>query len=398
MTILSEVIGDGSRERRLGSGVAEGAGRKEANGLVSFALATDMARAGRYDEAEALIEKALAGGASRPHALDLRARMLAQQRRYAEAEACWLEAVRLDPGNRGYRKALDAIQREGAPRALWVVVGLTAMIVMVGVAAAVTVRDAYKSLSARLVQAEALRSAYAQQRLGSQRLDMELRAAKAQSAATAARFAEFRGDHSHSNDEFKLLSDAQSRLDSQLASARKELAAERTRNDDLTKQHAGFNDQLNRLTRQQAGLTAALGTSREELGREVAVARESRQRMLESTITIFQSLRPLNADEVARRLKELKAERARLRDRVAQYEKRNLVPFRLLDARVKLAECEKRLKLCQAEYDARVVPWEASMAKLRAACTRFRESATPPASLERAPGTSVTQPMEKPRS
>jgi len=78
---------------------------------MALAQAAELARTGRYDEAEC----ALAGAGEDPglksKVLDLRARILAQRGRYVEAEACWLEALQLEPGNSDYRAALDALAR-----------------------------------------------------------------------------------------------------------------------------------------------------------------------------------------------------------------------------------------------------------------------------------------------
>jgi hypothetical protein len=85
---------------------------------VRLALAADFARDGCYGEAERCLGSGDGWGALRPAMLDLRGRIMAQQGRYLEAEACWLEAVRLDPGEAAYRAALDAIHRQRLPL-LW---------------------------------------------------------------------------------------------------------------------------------------------------------------------------------------------------------------------------------------------------------------------------------------
>jgi len=108
----------------LGGGLGEGrpepeprpdaAGEETADldGRQALALAADLARAGRYDQAEQVLLQARGEPVLRPVALDLQARIYAQQGRYCEAEACWLEAVRLSPGNPRYRQGLDAIANE----------------------------------------------------------------------------------------------------------------------------------------------------------------------------------------------------------------------------------------------------------------------------------------------
>jgi len=85
----------------------------------SLLLAAAVARMGHYDEAEQLLMELDQDERLRPAVLDLRAKMYAQQGRYAEAEACWLQALSLVPGNRHYRKALDVLVRERR-RPTWV--------------------------------------------------------------------------------------------------------------------------------------------------------------------------------------------------------------------------------------------------------------------------------------
>jgi len=74
-----------------------------------FPLAVDLARAGRYADAERLLLEVDRDERLRPAVLDLRGKIYAQQGRCTEAEACWLEALSLTPGNEHYRKALDAL-------------------------------------------------------------------------------------------------------------------------------------------------------------------------------------------------------------------------------------------------------------------------------------------------
>jgi len=69
-----------------------------------------LARQGRYDEASVLLQSINDAPPKLMAAvLDLQARIYAQQGRYAEAEALWLKALSIDPGNRSYRAALDAL-------------------------------------------------------------------------------------------------------------------------------------------------------------------------------------------------------------------------------------------------------------------------------------------------
>lgn len=87
---------------------------------LTFARATELARAGHYREAETVLS-ACGGGeaASDAQALDLLARMRAQEGRLAEAEKLWTRARQLAPDNAAYHDALRRIastQRRSARR------------------------------------------------------------------------------------------------------------------------------------------------------------------------------------------------------------------------------------------------------------------------------------------
>ena len=116
--------------RELGQSLSPSAasGRQEADGLTVLFLATELARDGKYEEADILLETVLGDGTLRGRALGVRACMMAQQGRYVEAEACWLEALRRDPSNKAYRKGLDAITQERCPLAKWVHLTVVVMV------------------------------------------------------------------------------------------------------------------------------------------------------------------------------------------------------------------------------------------------------------------------------
>ncbi|MGO9119695.1 MAG: hypothetical protein ACLQPD_19045 [Desulfomonilaceae bacterium] len=77
-----------------------------------FAVAAALARKGRYAEASKLLQRALiAGECMEPEALDLQARIYAQQGLYLHAESCWDRAKRLDGSNPAYDKALSRLRR-----------------------------------------------------------------------------------------------------------------------------------------------------------------------------------------------------------------------------------------------------------------------------------------------
>jgi tetratricopeptide (TPR) repeat protein len=78
----------------------------------NFSLATALAMSGRYQEAERLLVGLDQSKEYQTAVLDLRAKIFAQQRRYAEAEVCWLKALSLDPGNQQYRKAVDTLVKD----------------------------------------------------------------------------------------------------------------------------------------------------------------------------------------------------------------------------------------------------------------------------------------------
>lgn len=78
---------------------------------VSLARATDLACAGRYSEAETLLLGITKHGKPAPAALDLLARINAQQDKLQEAERLWTQACALDSGNEAYRAGLQYIAR-----------------------------------------------------------------------------------------------------------------------------------------------------------------------------------------------------------------------------------------------------------------------------------------------
>jgi type VI secretion system protein ImpK len=86
----------------------------EVEKLLSEAVlsrAAGAARAGRYRDAAALLDSFPAGEDASARVIDLRARILAQQGRLAEAGQLWQEAVALDPREAAYRDALSRIAR-----------------------------------------------------------------------------------------------------------------------------------------------------------------------------------------------------------------------------------------------------------------------------------------------
>ena len=94
-----------------------------------LARASALARAGDYRAAEELLAAGGSGGEDAA-ALDLHARICAQQGRYSEAAGLWRRAVQLDPAKPEYAAALRlAARSEGRPAWLY---GFS-MLLMVGV-------------------------------------------------------------------------------------------------------------------------------------------------------------------------------------------------------------------------------------------------------------------------
>lgn len=81
-----------------------------------LAEATDLARAGRYREAERCLEEGIPEPETMPEVLDLRARICAQQGRLGDAERFWTQALQLDPQNEAYAADLRRIVQYRLPR------------------------------------------------------------------------------------------------------------------------------------------------------------------------------------------------------------------------------------------------------------------------------------------
>ncbi len=89
-----------------------GTGSPVANlvGHIVMSRATELARAGRYEDAEVILEAMLPAGMP-VAALDLLARIRAQQGRLAEAKALWLQVSQLNPQDAAARAALARIDK-----------------------------------------------------------------------------------------------------------------------------------------------------------------------------------------------------------------------------------------------------------------------------------------------
>ena len=74
---------------------------------VTLALAASSARKGRFKEAENLLLPLIVQSKSQDDALDLLAKVYAQQGKIEEAQHLWQQALRNDPGNRHVHEALE---------------------------------------------------------------------------------------------------------------------------------------------------------------------------------------------------------------------------------------------------------------------------------------------------
>jgi hypothetical protein len=85
-----------------------------------WAEAHALARRRRYAEAmERLTEAHARGECADAEALDLKARICAQQGLLLQAEACWRQAQLSDPSNPTYEMAMTALRRRHRPFAAW---------------------------------------------------------------------------------------------------------------------------------------------------------------------------------------------------------------------------------------------------------------------------------------
>ena len=74
---------------------------------VTLALAASLARKRRFKEAEDLLLPLIVESESQDDALDLLAKVYAQQGKIEEAQHLWQQALRNDPGNRHFQEALE---------------------------------------------------------------------------------------------------------------------------------------------------------------------------------------------------------------------------------------------------------------------------------------------------
>ncbi len=80
-------------------------------GKAILPKAVELARAGKYIEAEGLLQHLIQEGSGQPEVYDLLARIRAQQGRLLEAQSYWADAIQLSSAKELYRAALKRIER-----------------------------------------------------------------------------------------------------------------------------------------------------------------------------------------------------------------------------------------------------------------------------------------------
>ncbi len=84
--------------------------------LFRYLIAVDLARGGRYDEAERYARNVAEHESSlRAQALELLGKIYAQQGRYLDAERCWMQALSIDPSNLSIRRAIEYLRTDREP-------------------------------------------------------------------------------------------------------------------------------------------------------------------------------------------------------------------------------------------------------------------------------------------
>jgi flagellar motor protein MotB len=122
---------------------------------IALSKAIDLARAGRYAQAENLLANLAGGLRDNPSVLDLLARIGAQQGRLSEAESLWQRAIALDPANEAYRAGLRRIAEVHSRHPMWIVRVLPWLVALaVAVGLTLTARSLARDIVARLAELE----------------------------------------------------------------------------------------------------------------------------------------------------------------------------------------------------------------------------------------------------
>jgi flagellar motor protein MotB len=126
--------------------------------LVSQAVlskAASLARKGKYATAESLLEQLISSEKGSPDAMDLLARMHAQQGQFSEAEAFWQRALELEPNSEPYLAGLKRIERIRS-RPLWLGIllpmGAAFFAILIVLLVGFTVRDQIVQLRESLLR------------------------------------------------------------------------------------------------------------------------------------------------------------------------------------------------------------------------------------------------------
>lgn len=98
--------------------------------LATLHEAARTARRGHLAEAEVLISGLPLDGPLGATTLDLKARLCAQQGRLVEAQLCWMEAIRLSPGNDSYRRSLSYLTHLLRPQRSPTVFGFAMLLII----------------------------------------------------------------------------------------------------------------------------------------------------------------------------------------------------------------------------------------------------------------------------
>ncbi len=100
---------------------------------LRLARATDLAKSGRFLEAEALIRPA--GGIPEGGGeLDLLARIAVRQRHYGKALLLWEGAIRCEPNNEEYRRCVEKLRGRAAKLKRWAGFAWRGLLVLIAVA------------------------------------------------------------------------------------------------------------------------------------------------------------------------------------------------------------------------------------------------------------------------
>jgi len=340
-----------------------------------FVAATSLARKGRYVDAIRLLRRALAcGDCSQEDALDLQARIYVQQGLYLQAEFCWREAKRLDSSNPAYDAALERLRRAHLSTGRLFHLFATVAIILVTGLMLWQVCFVSPDIASRLRTYETsvaeIRGDVAKFQTAMKEDNEELAAGAAELRDSLSAFDRQLNEHLaevRMSLEHEIGSLTTHRVEADATRAKRVDAIEATLAE-VSKLVRSLEDRF--VARVESG-DIGLNNRVDQVQTRLL---EMRAWIQESLVPLFQSLRPRDADALAAIIKNLREEKNRLAARVA-HEKASFVPFMLIIFRDKLRKCEEELRMCEAEYEARVAPWERGMRMLRQNNVRDGEQA-----------------------